>query len=110
MDALPEDLQDYESKMVLIGSDVVSLYPNLEVGKVVDTVREAVLKSKMTWEDVDYLEGVRYLALNWTQEEYNKSKLRRILPVRRGRRGGRPGIKGPGLGATRSNGCSKMLN
>ena len=50
----------------------------------------------MTCEGVDYLEGSRYLALNWTQEQCNKSKLRRILPVRRGRSGSRPGLKGAG--------------
>ena len=33
---------------------------------------------------------------NWSQEECNKSRLRRVLPVRRGRRGCRPGMKGAG--------------
>ena len=29
-----------------------------------ETVRDAVMETKVTWEDIDYLEGVRYLALN----------------------------------------------
>ena len=95
-EALPEQIQDYESPMVLIGSDVESLYPNLEVNKVVEGVKEAILGSKMEWEEIDYLEGVRYLALNWTQEQCNRSRLRRVLPVRRGKRGSRPGLKGAG--------------
>ena len=103
-EALPEQIQNYEEKMVLIGSDVVSLYPNLEVDKVTNTIKEAILGSEMVWQDIDYLEGVRYLALNWSQEECNRSVLRRVLPVRRGRRGNRPCIKGPGpKGRTRGD-------
>ena len=95
-EVLPELLQDFETEMVLVGSDVISLYPNLEVEKVVESVREAVLKSNIQWEDVDYREGVRYLALNWDLEQCKCSNLRRVLPVRRGKRGTRPGLKGAG--------------
>ena len=95
-EALPEHLQDYEANMVLIGSDVVNLFPSLEVEAVVNEMREAVMKSNMQWEEIDYREGVRYLALNWDLETCRKSKLRRILPVRRGKTGTRPGIKGAG--------------
>ena len=111
-DALPEQIQDYEREMVIIGSDVVSLYPNLEVEGVVQRVKEAIMESDMKWDNFDYLEGVRYIALNWTQEECNRSELRRVLPVRRGRRGSRPTIKeqvqGGGQKETRSSGSSKM--
>ena len=34
--ALPEQIQDFETQMVLIGSDVISLYPNLVVNQVVE--------------------------------------------------------------------------
>ena len=60
LEALPEQLQDFEERMVLIGSDVISLYPNLEVDKVVDNIREAVMMADVKWEEVDYREGVRY--------------------------------------------------
>ena len=33
-DVLPEDLQNYQVPMVILGFDVVSLYPNLDIGKV----------------------------------------------------------------------------
>ena len=91
--------------MVLIESDVVSLYPNnLEVQEVVKSVKEAIVESRIMWEEIDYLEGARYLALNWTQEQCNRSKLRRVLPVRRGKRGCRPGLKGAGpCGPTRGD-------
>ena len=81
---------------MLIGSDVVSLYPNLEVDRVLQNVKEAILDSSMEWKEVDYLEAVRYLALNWDQKTCNQSRLRRVLPVRKGKRGSRPGLKGAG--------------
>ena len=34
---------------------------------------------KIVWQDFDYLEGVRYLALNWTQDQCNRHELRRLL-------------------------------
>ena len=72
-DALPEDLQDMESPAVIIGFDVVSLYPNLEVSEVCRVIKESVQKSKIRWSNVDMLEAVRFLALNWTEEECRKS-------------------------------------
>ena len=43
-EVLPEMLQNYEVKMVIIGSDVVSLYPNLEISRVLENVKEAILR------------------------------------------------------------------
>ena len=68
-------------------SDVVNLFPSLEVEDVVVKMREAVLKSNIEWEEIDYREGVRYLALNWDKQTCMRSSLRRVLPVRRGKRG-----------------------
>ena len=48
------------------------------------------------WSEIDYLECVRYIALNSTQEECEKSKLREFLPRRRKRGGARPTVKGAG--------------
>ena len=72
--ARPEQIQDYSKKMVLIGTDVVSLYPNLDIEKVVTNVKEAVRLSGTKLEEFDYLEGVRYLALNWSAEECRKQR------------------------------------
>ena len=95
-EALPEQIQDYGAKMIIMGSDVVSLYPNLEIEKVVRNIKEAVMESRIKWEETDYQEGARYIALNWDKETCARSSLRRILPVRRGKRGTRPGMKGAG--------------
>ena len=95
-DVNPEDLQDFMTPMVLVGTDVESLYPNLKVAEVSKRMKEAILESEMKWEDIDYMEAARYVALNWDEEKCRKSKLRKILPRRRGKTGARPGIKGAG--------------
>ena len=100
----PEDLQDFSLPMVLVGSDVVSLYPSLDADKVAELVYNAVLKTDIKWTNVDYIEATRYIALNWTEEQCNKSNLRRVLPTRRSKNGTRPGVRGTGpSGPTRGD-------
>ena len=92
----PEDIQDFSVPMALVGGDVVSLYPNLNVAKIATRMKEAILESGVTWSNIDYLEATRYIALNWDSQKCSESSLRRVLPRRRGRTGTRPGIKGAG--------------
>ena len=65
-DALPEDLQAMEAHMVIVRLDVVNLYPCLPAAEVTKIVYEGVLKSGIVWSEIDYLECVRYIALNST--------------------------------------------
>ena len=46
--------------MVLIGSDVASLYPSLDATKVAELVYEVVMKSEIKWTNLDYVEATRY--------------------------------------------------
>ena len=69
--------------MVLLGSDIASLYPSLDAEKVAEILYNAGLKSDIKWTYIDYVEATRYIALNWSEEKCNRSKLRRVLPVRR---------------------------
>ena len=93
---LPEDIQDHESPMVLIGCDVDALYPSLEIESTARILREEIIKSTVQWDDIDYMEGARYIALNWDAEKCTRSSLRRVLPVRRYNNGTRPCIRGEG--------------
>ena len=103
-DALQEDLQDYSIPLVIIGSDVISLYPNLDTTRVDENMIEIVKGANLVWSNVDLLEGARYLALNWTEEQVRRSSLRRLLPWRRSNRGTRPGMRGEGpLGMERGD-------
>ena len=80
--------------MVVIGSDVVNLYPSLDISRVVENVKIAVQESNISWSNLDYLEGCRYIALNWSEQACRSSKLRRVLPYRRKNKGSRPGLRG----------------
>ena len=95
-EVLQEELQDVSKPMVLVGTDVINLYPSLDIREVVKNVKEAILDSKIKWQEIDYLEGARYIALNWTEGRCRTSGLWRILPRRRYRGGTRPGLKGVG--------------
>ena len=107
-EVLHEDLQDQTVPMVAIGSDVVNLYPNLDIVKVVEAVQQAIMESPVQFEDVDFLEASRYIALNWTADQCKASPLGRILPTRRKSGGTRPGLRGAGpmggSGGTKSSG------
>ena len=95
-EVLHEDLQEQSEPMLIIGTDVVNLYPSLDISKVVGEVQEAIMGSRIEWQDIDYLEGARYIALNWSEQRCRGSMLWRILPRRRYSTGGRPGLRGAG--------------
>ena len=58
-----EWIQDKSRKMVIIGSDAVSLFPSLTKQESADEVASAVLESDLKWEGVNWKEAVRFLAL-----------------------------------------------
>ena len=57
---------------------------------------EIIKKSGIKWSNIDLMEGARYLALNWSEEQVRASSLRRVIPRRRSRNGTRPGMRGQG--------------
>ena len=69
VEANPEDLQDYSLPMVLVGSDVASLYPTLDAEKVAELVYNAVMKSDIKWTNLNYIEATSYIVLNWAEEQ-----------------------------------------
>ena len=82
--------------MVLIGCDVEALYPSLDAKECGDIVVEEVMRSSITWDGLDYLEGARMIALNRSAGFCRNHELKRILPVRRSKTGHRPGVHGRG--------------
>ena len=84
---MKEDIQNQEVKMTLIGCDVESLYPSLEIKECGEIVAEEVLRSTIIWEDLDYLEGARMIALSRSAAYCRNHELKRVLPVRRKRTG-----------------------
>ena len=89
-ESLKEDFQDFSKPMVIVGSDVISLYPNLDTDKIAENMGE------IKWSNIDLMEGARYLALNWSEEQVRSSSLRRVIPRRRKNKGTGPGMRGEG--------------
>ena len=87
----------YTREMVVVGTDVVSLYPNLTWEAAGEEVFRAIYESEMEWEGVNWKSGVLYLALCRGYAWCKASQLRRILPSRRYAKGAWPGITGKGL-------------
>ena len=93
-------IHDKSNKMVIIGSDCVSLYPNLTKQITADEVACEVMETDIKWRDVNWKECVRYLVLGRPKEWRQMSGLTRVLPHRRFKRGSKPGMTGLGpLGA-----------
>ena len=95
-EVLEENIQNQEEPMVIIGCDVEALYPSLEVEEIGNIIVEEVMRSSISWENLDYMEGVRLIALNRSAKWCREHELRRVLPVRRYRTGSRPGVRGRG--------------
>ena len=93
-------VQNNTKEMVIIGSDCISLYPNLTKVESANEVAEAVLSSDIKWTGIDWKEASRYLVLRRSRDWCMRHRLRRVLPTRRSFRGTKPGMTGQGpLGA-----------
>ena len=103
-------VQDRSSKMVIIGSDCVSLYPNLTKNTTADEIAQAVLESDIEWKDINWKEAVRFLVLGRPKEWRMRSGLSRILPHRRFKKGSKTGVTGAGPLGSKSDGCSPQLS
>ena len=103
-DMLEEDIQNFEEEMVLVGCDVEALYPSLDRDECSRIIGEEIMKSNVSWSNLDYMEGARMIVLNKSASYCRKHSLHRVLPVRRYRTGSRPGVtvKRP-LGAGRGD-------
>ena len=82
--------------MVIIGSDAVSLYPNLTKQESADEVAEAIMETDMEWKGVNWKEATRFLVLGRSEAWCRSSKLWKVLPRRKFKHGTRPGLTGAG--------------
>ena len=84
-DLNPEDI-------ILLGADVVALFPSLDGRVVAEQIMEEFIETEMQTEGIDWKELATYLAMNLDQDQINKLGLARVCPTRRYSRGPRPGI------------------
>lgn len=68
--------------MLVVGADVESLYPSLSDTHVAEVIYKAIMETDIKFENINYKEGVRYLALNWSEMDCRTSSLGRVLPWR----------------------------
>ena len=87
-------VQDKGSKILIVGSDVEALYPSLDAIEIAEIVYDAVMRTKVRFENIDWMEGCKYIALTSTEQECRIGPLKRVLPTRRSVNGTRPGITG----------------
>ena len=73
-------IQDEE--LVVIGADVKSLYPSLPDVEVALICYEAILKSGIRFEGIDFQKGGKYVAMHLTKEDQSLLPLSGILPRR----------------------------
>ena len=56
-EVLQEDIQNFSESMVVIGSDVESLYPSLDIEDCMKVIEEEVMRTSIQWKDLDYFRG-----------------------------------------------------
>ena len=78
----------------IIGADVKSLFPSMKSKITSRLVSEAVLESDIMFEGIDYKEVVTYLSMNLSDFEMQKSKIRHLLPRKKGKRGPKAKVTG----------------
>ena len=84
-DLNPEDL-------ILLGADVVALFPSLDTSEVAKEVMQEILESDLKIQEVEWKDLARYIAMNMDGSEVKNLRLDRLIPVRKYSRGPRPGI------------------
>ena len=92
-----------------MGFDFVQLYPSLEAEQTAEECFQAVLETPVKFAGVNYKEGIKYIAINDTDSEHNRSGLHRVLPRIAGTRGSSATITGAEALGPHSNGERKGL-
>ena len=79
-------------QVVVVGTDLEALFPNLADIEVANICFEAVLKSKIAFKNINYSKALLYIAINMNKTDQRTSPLWRVLPRRTSRGGVRPGV------------------
>ena len=77
---IDDEIQDFNSKPVLLGGDVCALYPSLDQIGTAEIAAEAVMETPILFEDIDYDLLAVYILLNLGQVEMRALGLRDYIP------------------------------
>ena len=77
---------------MIVGADVEALYPSLSDVDVALICFQAVMDTKIKFDNVNYRAATQYIALNLSETERRLSPLAKILPRRTTNVGAKPGV------------------
>ena len=80
-----QDLQDTGAKPIMVGCDVVGLYPNLDPICVAELTAQAVKKSNVKFSAVNYSFLIIYLTLTLGSDQMQRLGLGRFIPKNKGK-------------------------
>ena len=79
-------------RITVASEDAEALYPSLDIEQSARICAERVSRSEVDFMGIDYDWAVKYIAMNLTKDEAALSRIGHLLPVRKYKRGARPGI------------------
>ena len=94
-------------EFVMIGADAEKLYPSLNHHRTAQAIYEAALITPIEWEDFQWQEQAKYIAVCMDQDEYTECGVARLIPTRKSNNGVKPQINGEemvtGVGRNKSS-------
>ena len=84
-------VQDH-GDLVVVGADVEALYPSLVDVEIANLCYNAIMKSNISFSNINYRRALLYLAITMNKTDQRTSPLWRVLPRRTSGGGVRPGV------------------
>ena len=84
-------VQDHH-QVAVVGADVEALYPNLVDIEIANICYQAIINSRISFNNINFKKALLYLAINMNKTDQRTSPLWRVLPRRTSRGGVRPGV------------------
>ena len=81
-----------QHRIVVVGADVEALYPNLVDVEIANHCYNAIIKSGVKFNNINYRKALLYLAINMHKTDQRTSPLWRVMPRRTSGGGVRPGV------------------
>ena len=79
-----EDGIQEDEELVIFSQDVIALYPSLDIDDITESVRKAVMDTKVSFKNIDMETVGKYLAIHMTKEEQKKLNIVSCIPDREG--------------------------
>ena len=73
-----------DEELVIFSQDVKALYHSLDIDDITESIRKAVMETKVTFKNVDMETVGKYLAIHMTKEEQKKLNIVSCIPDREG--------------------------